>query len=142
MLLYYKDEVEFKELCSKIPEYEEKRKKQEDLQNILGTRISDQTKEYLSLKDKVTPDEEVEFKLQRDILRPVTISEAKKYLQVEYKDAFDYNQFNEAEFYVSDALDEAEREFTIKQRLEYAKGQSWHYNSENHMLKRSVERSH
>ncbi len=39
-------------------------------------------------------------------------------------------------------LDEAEREFTIKQRLEYAKGQSWHYNSENHMLKRSVERSH
>ena len=53
-----------------------------------------------------------------------------------------YNQFNEAEFYVSDALDEAEREFTIKQRLEYAKGQSWHYNSENHMLKRSVERSH
>ena len=142
LLLYYKDEVEFKELCSKIPEYEEKRKKQEDLQNILGTRISDQTKEYLSLKDKVTPDEEVEFKLQRDILRPVTISKAKKYLQAEYKDAFDYNQFNEAEFYVSDALDEAEREFTIKQRLEYAKGQSWHYNSENHMLKRSVERSH
>ena len=79
MLLYYKDEVEFKELCSKIPEYEEKRKKQEDLQNILGTRISDQTKEYLSLKDKVTPDEEVEFKLQKDILRPVTISKAKKY---------------------------------------------------------------
>ena len=142
LLLYYKDEAEFKELCSKIPEYEEKRKKQEDLQNTLGTRITDQTKEFLSLKDKVTPDEEAELKLQRDIFRPVTISEAKKHLQAVYKDAFDYNQFNEAKFYVSDALDEAEREFTIKQRLEYAKEQSQYYNSESHMLKRSVERSH
>ena len=38
LLLYYKDETAFKELCSKIPEYEEKRKKQKDLQNMLETK--------------------------------------------------------------------------------------------------------
>ena len=140
LLLYYKDEVEFKELCSKIPEYEEKRKKQEDLQNILGTRISDQTKEYLSLKDKVTPDEEVEFKLQRDILRPDIVLEAKEHLQAVYKDRFNYNQFSEAKSYISSSLDEAEREYAIKQRLEYAREQSQHYNSKHQPLKKSRER--
>ncbi len=140
LLLYYKDEVEFKELCSKIPEYEEKRKKQEDLQNILGTRISDQTKEYLSLKDKVTPDEEVEFKLQRDILRPDIVLEAKEHLQAVYKDRFNYNQFSEAKSYISSSLDEAEREYAIKQRLEYARDQSQHYNSKHQPLKKSRER--
>jgi hypothetical protein len=140
LLLYYKDEVEFKELCSKIPEYEEKRKKQEDLQNILGTRISDQTKEYLSLKDKVTPDEEVEFKLQRDILRPDIVLEAKEHLQAVYKDRFNYNQFSEAKPYISSSLDEAEREYAIKQRLEYAREQSQHYNSKHQPLKKSRER--
>ena len=140
LLLYYKDKVEFKELCSKIPEYEEKRKKQEDLQNILGTRISDQTKEYLSLKDKVTPDEEVEFKLQRDILRPDIVLEAKEHLQAVYKDRFNYNQFSEAKSYISSSLDEAEREYAIKQRLEYAREQSQHYNSKHQPLKKSRER--
>ena len=41
-----------------------------------------------------------------------------------YIDKFDYNQFAEAKTYISDLLDETEREYSIRQRLEQAKAQS------------------
>ena len=44
LLLYYRDKAEFKELCSKIPDYEEKHKRHIDLQNTFETRISAYTK--------------------------------------------------------------------------------------------------
>ena len=140
LLLYYKDETAFKELCSKIPEYEERHIKQQDIQNTLEARITDLTKEFFSLRDKVTQEEKVELKLQREVLRPITISEAKKHLQAVYKDKFNFNQFSEAKSYISDSIDEVEREHTIKQRLEYAREQRQHYNSKTQVLKKSTER--
>lgn len=141
LLLYYKDETAFKELCSKIPEYEERHIKQQDIQNTLEARITDLTKEFFSLRDKVTQEEKVELKLQREVLRPITISEAKKHLQAVYKDKFNFNQFSEAKSYISDSIDEVEREHTIKQRLEYAREQRQHYNSKTQVLKGNTEQS-
>ncbi len=73
--------------------------------------------------------------MQREVLRPITISEAKKHLQAVYKDKFNFNQFSEAKSYISDSIDEVEREHTIKQRLEYAREQRQHYNSKTQVLK-------
>ena len=123
-LLYYKDETEFKELCAKIPDYEEKRKKYTDLQHTFETRIAEHTKEFLSLKDKIAPDEETALKKKRETLHPDTIAQAREHLQAAYIDKFDYNQFAEAKTYISDLLDETEREYSIRQRLEQAKAQS------------------
>ena len=128
-------------MCSKIPEYEERHIKQQDIQNTLEARITDQTKEFFSLRDKVTQEEKVELKLQREVLRPITISEAKKHLQAVYKDKFNFNQFSEAKSYISDSIDEVEHEHTIKQRLEYAREQRQHYNSKTQVLKGNTEQS-
>lgn len=128
-------------MCSKIPEYEERHIKQQDIQNTLEARITDLTKEFFSLRDKVTQEEKVELKLQREVLRPITISEAKKHLQAVYKDKFNFNQFSETKSYISDSIDEVEREHTIKQRLEYAREQRQHYNSKTQVLKGNTEQS-
>lgn len=128
-------------MCSKIPEYEERHIKQQDIQNTLEARITDLTKEFFSLRDKVTQEEKVELKLQREVLRPITISEAKKHLQEVYKDKFNFNQFSKAKSYISDSIDEVEREHTIKQRLEYAREQRQHYNSKIQVLKGNTEQS-
>ena len=128
-------------MCSKIPEYEERHIKQQDIQNTLEARITDLTKEFFSLRDKVTQEEKVELKLQREVLRPITISEAKKQLQAVYKDKFNFNQFSEAKSYISDSIDEVEHEHTIKQRLEYAREQRQHYNSKTQVLKGNTEQS-
>ncbi len=124
LLLYYKDEVEFKEVCSKIPEYEEKRKVYSDLQHTLETRIAEHTNNFLSLKDKIAPNEEAALKKERELLHPDTVTQAREHLQSAYKDKFDNNQFAEAKSYVSDLLNETEREYSIRQRLEQAKIQS------------------
>ena len=124
LLLYYKDEAEFKELCAKIPDYEEKRKTYKELQYTFETRIEEHTKEFLSLKDKIAPDEETALKKERETLHSDTIAQAKEHLQVAYIEKFDYNQFAEAKTYISDLLDETEREYSIRQRLEQAKVQS------------------
>ncbi len=124
MLLYYKDETEFKEVCAKIPDYEEKCRKFKDLQHTFEARIDEYTKEFLSLKDKISPDEETALKKERETLHPETIAQAREHLQSAYIDKFDYNQFAEAKTYISDLLDETEREYSIRQRLEQAKAQS------------------
>lgn len=124
LLLYYNDEAEFKGLCAKIPDYEEKRKTHKDLQHTFEARFDEYTKEFLSLKDKIAPDEETALKKERETLRPDTIARAREHLQTAYKDKFDYNQFAEAKTYISDLLDETEREYSIRQRLEQAKSQS------------------
>lgn len=124
LLLYYKDETEFKELCSKISEYEERRKKHMDFQNTLETKIAGHTKEFISLKDKITPDEETDLKKEREALHPDTIAQAREHLQSAYKDKFDCNQFTEAKTYISDLLKEEEREYSIRQRLEQAKSKT------------------
>lgn len=124
LLLYYKDEAEFKELCAKIPDYEEKRKTYKNLQHTFDARIEEHTKEFLSLKDKISPDEETALKKERETLHPDTITQARIHLQVAYKDRFNYNQFAEAKTSISDLLDETEREYSIRQRLEQAKAQS------------------
>ena len=124
LLLYYKDEAEFKELCAKIPDYEEKRKTYKNLQHTFDARIEEHTKEFLSLKDKISPDEETALKKERETLHPDTITQARIHLQVAYKDRFNYNQFAEAKTYISDLIDETEREYSIRQRLEKAKAQS------------------
>ncbi len=124
LLLYYKVEAEFKELCAKIPDYEEKRKTYKELQYTFETRIEEHTKEFLSLKDKIAPDEETALKKERETLHSDTIAQAKEHLQVAYIEKFDYNQFAEAKTYISDLLDETEREYSIRQRLEQAKVQS------------------
>ena len=124
LLLYYKDETEFKEVCAKIPDYEEKCRKFKDLQHTFEARIDEYTKEFLSLKDKISPDEETALKKERETLHPETIAQAREHLQSAYIDKFDYNQFAEAKTYISDLLDETEREYSIRQRLEQAKAQS------------------
>lgn len=124
LLLYYKSEAEFKELCSKIPDYEEKRKKHMDFQNTLETKIAGHTEEFLSLKDKIAPEEETALKKERETLRTDTIAQAKKHLQSAYKNKFDYNQFAEAKTYISDLLNEEEREYSIRQRIERARSQT------------------
>ena len=124
LLLYYKDEAEFKELCLKIPDYEEKRKTYKNLQHTFDARIEEHIKEFLSLKDKIAPDEETALKKERETLHPDTITQARIHLQVAYKDRFNYNQFAEAKTYISDLIDETEREYSIRQRLEQAKAQS------------------
>lgn len=124
LLLYYKDEAEFKELCLKIPDYEEKRKTYKNLQHTFEARINEHTKEFLSLKDKIALDEKIALKKERETLHPDTIAQARIHLQVAYKNRFNYNQFAEAKTYISDLLDETEREYSIRQRLEQAKAQS------------------
>ncbi|MDE7479150.1 MAG: MobA/MobL family protein [Lachnospiraceae bacterium] len=131
LLLYYKDEAEFKESCSKISDFEEKRKKHMDLQNTFETRINEYTKEFLSLKDKIAPDEEAVLKKEREALHSNTIAQAEEQLQAVYKDKFDYIQFAETKSYLSDLLNEKERDYSIKQRLEQAEEQVKRANSEN-----------
>lgn len=123
LLLHYNSEAEFKELCSKIPDYEEKHKRHVDLQNIFEKRIAEHTKEFISLKDKITPDEETALKKERETLRPDTIAQAREYLQSAYKDKFEYNQFAEAKTDVSDSLNEEEHKYSVRRRLEQAKSQ-------------------
>jgi len=131
LLLYYKDEAEFKESCSKISDFEEKRKKHMDLQNTFETRIDEYTKEFLFLKNKIAPDEEAALKKEREVLHLNVITQAKEALQAVYKDKFDYIQFEEAKSYLFDYLIETEREYSIKQRLEQAKEQLKRDNNEN-----------
>ena len=123
LLLYYKDEAEFKELCAKIPDYEEKRKRHKDLQHTFEARIDEHTKEFLLLKDKIAPNEKMALKKEREILRPDSIIQAMEHLQSVYKNKFDYKQFTESKSFVSDLLNETEREYSIRQRLEQAKKQ-------------------
>ena len=130
LLLYYKDETEFKEVCAKIPDYEETCRKFKDLQHTFEARIDEYTKEFLSLKDKISPDEETALKKERETLHSDTIAQAKEHLQVAYIEKFDYNQFAEAKTYISDLLDETEREYSIRQRLEQAKVQSKQQNNQ------------
>ena len=124
LLMYYKDETEFKEVCAEIPDYEERCRRYKDLQHTFEARIDEYTKEFLSLKDKIAPDEETTLKKERETLHPDTISQAREHLQAAYIEKFDYNQFAEAKTYISDLLDETEREYSIRQRLEQAKAQS------------------
>ena len=124
LLMYYKDETEFKEVCAEIPDYEERCRRYKDLQHTFEARIDEYTKEFLSLKDKIAPDEETTLKKERETLHPDTISQAREHLQAAYIEKFDYNQFAEAKTYISDLLDETEREYSIRQRLEQAKVQS------------------
>ena len=102
----------------------EKRKTYKELQYTFETRIEEHTKEFLSLKDKIAPDEETALKKECETLHSDTIAQAKEHLQVAYIEKFDYNQFAEAKTYISDLLDETEREYSIRQRLEQAKVQS------------------
>ena len=55
------NEASFMELCSRIPNFDERRKKQADLQTILESRIAEQTKNFLSLKTNVPTEQETEI---------------------------------------------------------------------------------
>ena len=120
LFLSYRDEASFMELCSRIPAFEERRKKQADLQTILESRITEQTKNFLSLKTNVPTEQETELKSERSLslIHLDTIEQAREHLQSTYRDKFDYQQFTEAQAYISISLNEAEKDFSIKRRLE------------------------
>ncbi len=54
LLLYLSGrKTAFKDCVQRFLEYEEKRKNRKIIQNMLETRITEQTKEFLSIKDNV-----------------------------------------------------------------------------------------
>ena len=123
-LLYYGSETEFKKLCAIIPAYEEKKKKQTDLQSTFEKRIASQTKDFYSLMDNVLPGKETALKAERGALHPNTILQAREHLQKAYKNKFNYRQFSDAKSYISDSLNEAEQEHTLRHKLIQAREQS------------------
>ena len=129
LFLSYRDEALFLELCSRIPSFEERRKKQADLQVTLKSRIAEQTKSFLTIKTNVPPEQETELKSERSLIHPDAIEQAKEHLQSAYKGKFDYQQFTEAQSYISESLNEAEKDLSIKQQLEQAKQDSKHHNT-------------
>ncbi len=124
LLLYYESEPAFTKLCSMIAVYEEKKKKQTDLQDALEKRIAGQTKEFYSFRDAISPGQETALEEERDTLHPDAIMRAREHLQDAYKSKFDYRRFSEAKFYISNSLNEPEQTYTIRQRLIRAKEQS------------------
>ena len=117
LLLYYGNETEFKKLCTMIPAYEEKKKKQTELQNTLKIRIAEQSNKYLTLKYKQSSDDGIALNTEWETFHTTAISNAIDQLQTIYKDKFDYHQFTEAKSYIAASLDGTGQQYSIKQHL-------------------------
>lgn len=140
LFLSYRDEASFLELYSRIPSFEERRKRQADLQATLKSRIAEQTKNFLTLKTNVFPEQETELKSERSLIHPDTIEQAREHLQSAYQGKFDYQQFTEAQSYISALLNESEKDLSIKQQLEQAKQDSKCHNTV-HITSRDMDTS-
>ena len=140
LFLSYRNEVSFLELCSRIPSFEERRKKQADLQANLESRIAEQTQNFLALKTNIPPEQETELKAERSLIHPNTIEHAREHLQSAYQGKFDYQQFTEAQSYITESLNETEKDLSIKQRLEQAK-QYFEHNNTVHIVSRDTDAS-
>ena len=139
LFLSYRDEASFLKLCSKIPNFEERRKKQADLQATLKSRIAEQTQNFLALKTNIPPEQETELKSERSLIHPDAIEHAREHLQSAYQSKFVYQQFKEAQSYISESLNEAEKDLSIRQRLEQAKQDSKYHNTV-HIVSRDITR--
>lgn len=76
------------------------------------------------IQNAISDNEKKIFFEERSLIRPDTIEQTRERLQSAYLGKFDYQQFTEAQSYISMSLNEAEKDLSIKQRSEQAKQNS------------------
>lgn len=125
---YYQSEENFKQCCAEIPEWEKSKSKHEETCQNLENRIREQTSEFLSLKESVSPCEASMLAQERGILHDDSIKQARKHLQTAYKDKYDSQQFKTAKTETADSLNEPEQNLTVRQKMKEMEG---HFNNPN-----------